>query len=67
MPRMRLTMRWRRLAHDLAREIMDAHARNIVSDRGDLVTYLGWVGRASELGIEIGLEFGVLVRLGAGV
>ncbi|GLR66873.1 GerE family transcriptional regulator [Acidocella aquatica] len=43
-------------AHELAREIMDAHARNIVSDRGDLVTYLGWVGRASELGIEIGVE-----------
>lgn len=43
-------------AHELAREIMDTHARNIVSDRGDLVTYLGWVGRASELGIEIGVE-----------
>ena len=43
-------------AHALAREIMDSHARNIVSDRGDLVTYLGWVSKASELGIEIGVE-----------
>jgi LuxR family maltose regulon positive regulatory protein len=40
----------------LAREIMDSHARNIVSDRGDLATYLNWVGRAAELGIEIGME-----------
>jgi LuxR family maltose regulon positive regulatory protein len=43
-------------APELAREIMDSHARNIVSDRGDLATYLDWVGRASELGIEIGVE-----------
>lgn len=43
-------------AHALARDIMESHARELVSDRGDLATYLGWVGRASELGIEIGLE-----------
>ena len=40
----------------LAREIMDRNARDIVSHRGDLVTFLSWVGRARQLGMEIGAE-----------
>lgn len=40
----------------LIAEILENTARMIVSERGDLSTYIDWVSRASKLGAEIGLE-----------
>jgi LuxR family maltose regulon positive regulatory protein len=40
----------------LVREILESSARSIVSDRGDLALYLDWVGRAQDLGVEIGVN-----------
>jgi LuxR family maltose regulon positive regulatory protein len=40
----------------LVADILENTARMIVSERGDLGTYMGWVSRACELGVEIGLE-----------
>lgn len=43
-------------APTLIANILENTARMIVSERGDLSTYIDWVSRASKLGAEIGLE-----------
>jgi LuxR family transcriptional regulator, maltose regulon positive regulatory protein len=40
----------------LVAEILESSARGIVSERGDIFTYMDWMARARELGVEVGLE-----------